>query len=49
MGPPHHLGTRRVGEPAELVEMVVQLRRVQRALARRTDQERALDRRLDVD
>jgi len=49
VGPAHHLGARRVGEPAELVEVVVHLGRVRGALARRADQEGALDRRLDVD
>ena len=49
VGSPHHLRAGRVGEPAELVEMVVHLGHVRRALARRADQERALDGRLDVD
>jgi hypothetical protein len=47
--PPHDFRAGRVGEPAELVEMVVDLRRVGRALARRADQERPLDGRLDID
>ncbi len=49
VGPAHYLGARRVGEPAELVEMVVHLGHVHGALARGADQERALDGLLDVD
>ena len=38
-----------VGQPAELVQVLVHLHRVGRPFPRRTDQERPLQRRLDVD
>jgi hypothetical protein len=46
---PDHVGTSGIGEPAELIEVLVHLGRIRRALARGADQERALDRLLDLD
>jgi hypothetical protein len=44
-----HLRAGRVGEPAQLVEVLVDARQVGRALARRADQKRPLDGIFDVD
>jgi len=42
--PPDHLGARGVGEPLEFLEVLIDVMTGLRSLARRADQDRALDR-----
>jgi len=49
VGPADDFSARGIGQPTQLVQMLVYLCRVRRPLPRGADQERPLQRRLDLD